>query len=52
MQAGRLVAMNKMSGVRPIGIGETWRRLFAKIVLLVAGYEAKEVCGIDQLCAD
>jgi hypothetical protein len=30
--------------------GETWRRLLAKIVLWLAGSEAKETCGIDQLC--
>lgn len=51
LMAGRLVALDKCPGVRPVGIGETWRRLFAKIVLLVAHNEAKEVCGIDQLCA-
>jgi hypothetical protein len=34
-----------------VGAGETWRRLFAKVVLRIAGGEAKEACGIDQLCA-
>ncbi len=30
---------------------ETWRRAFAKCLLKVAGPEAKEACGTDQLCA-
>ena len=51
--AGRLCGASKGpgGGVRPLGVGETWRRLFAKCLLLVAGGEAKEACGIDQLCA-
>ena len=49
--ANRLVALNKCPGVRPVGIGEIWRRLFAKTVLILAGEEAKEVCGDEQLCA-
>jgi hypothetical protein len=36
-------------GIRPVGIGETWRRAIAKCILMVAGSEAKETCGIDQL---
>ena len=48
---GRLVALDKQPGIRPIGIGETWRRLFAKCVLRVAGTEAEIQCGADQLCA-
>jgi hypothetical protein len=46
----RLCTMDKYPGVRPVGVGETWRRATAKI-LLVAGAEAKEACGIDQICA-
>jgi hypothetical protein len=38
-------------GVRPLCIGEIWRQLFAKCLLFVPGSEAKEACGIDQLCA-
>ena len=49
--AGRLVALAKCPGVRPIGVGETWRRLAAKATLLVSGCDAKERCDIDQLCA-
>jgi hypothetical protein len=34
-----------------VGAGKTWRRLFFKIILRLAGGEAKEACGINQLCA-
>jgi hypothetical protein len=51
LMAGRLVALDKCPGVRPIGVGETWWRLAAKATLLVSGCDAKERCGIDQLCA-
>jgi hypothetical protein len=50
LKAGRLVALDKCPGIRPIGVGETWSRLFAKCVLFVARSEAKEACGVDQLC--
>ena len=48
---GRLVALNKCPGVRPVGVGEVWRRLFAKIVIRATGGEATEACGTTQLCA-
>jgi hypothetical protein len=50
LRAGRLVALDKCPGVRPVGIGESWMRLISKCVLNVAGGEAKEACGVDQLC--
>ena len=49
--ANRLMALDKCPGVRPIGIGEIWRRLLAKCVLKVAGGEAKAACGNAQLSA-
>jgi hypothetical protein len=51
LKAGRLVALEKCPGVQPVGIGESWNRLFAKCVMLLAGAEAKDACGVDQLCA-
>ena len=45
IMANRLIGLDKCPGVRPVGIGEIWRRLFAKTVLVVAGAEAKEECG-------
>ena len=37
MMSGRLIALDKCSGIRPVGIGETWRRLLAKCLLQVTG---------------
>jgi hypothetical protein len=49
--SGRLCALDKSPGIHPFGVGETWRSATAKILLLVAGAEAKEACSINQLCA-
>ena len=51
LRMGRLIALDKCPGVRPVGIGEIWSRLIAKVVLVEAGPEAKATCGDDQLCA-
>ena len=51
LRMGRLIALDKSPGIRPVGIGEIWSRLIAKIVLVEAGPEAKNACGVDQLCA-
>jgi hypothetical protein len=38
-------------GVRPVGIGEIFRRLFAKAILLVVGREVKSASDNLNLCA-
>jgi hypothetical protein len=49
--AGRLVALDKEPGTRPVGIGETYRRLMAKCLLLAIGHQAATACGNYNLCA-
>ena len=49
--ASHLVAMNKMPGVRPLGIGEIYRRLWAMLVIKDCGSQEKQLCGTSQLCA-
>ena len=46
-----LVALDKSSWVRPVGIGETIRRALARLVMRASGYQAKTACGNLQLCA-
>ena len=45
LMRGRLIALDKQPGIRPVGVGETWRRLMAKCLLQVTEPEAKAVCG-------
>ena len=49
LMSGRLIALDKIPGIRPVGIGETWRRLLDKCLLQVSGQEAKADCGKEQL---
>ena len=51
MMACRLVALDKMPGVRHVGIGEMLLRALAKLVMREAGDQAKTACGNLQLCA-
>ena len=47
--SGRLIAMDKQPGIRPVRVGETWSRLMEKILLRVVGPEAKAACGTTEL---
>ena len=41
LMSGRLIVMDKHPGIRPVRVGETWRRMMAKCLLRVAGTESK-----------
>ena len=45
-----LIGMDKMPGIRPVGIGDIWRCLLTKCLLQVTGEEAEIMCNVDQLC--
>ena len=48
--ACRLIPLDKKPGVRPIGIGETVRRIIGKAILSVAGDSVREATGSLQMC--
>ena len=47
----RLIALEEQPGVRPVVVGETWRRIFPKIVFKVTGSEATMEYQYDQMRA-
>jgi hypothetical protein len=49
--ASRLIALDKNPGVRPIGIGDTARRIIAKAILNITRQDIQEASGSLQLCA-
>ena len=49
-KSGRLIVLDKQPVVRPVGVGETWRRLFSNILLKIMGPEATMAFQYDQLC--
>ena len=51
MMANRLVALDKQPGTRPVGIGEIYRRLWAKCLLKAIGTQATTACSNFNLCA-
>ena len=48
--ASRLIALNKNPGVRPIGIGDTARRIIAKSILTITKHDIQDATGSVQLC--
>lgn len=48
--ACRLIALDKHPGVRPIGIGDTARRIIAKAVLSVTQLDIQDASGCQQMC--
>ena len=46
-----LIPLNKNPGVRPIGIGDTARRIIAKSVLTIIRGDIQDAAGTSQLCA-
>ena len=46
---GHLILLDKQPGVRPVGVGETWRRFFANNLINVTGPEATMVFQDEQI---
>ena len=46
----RLIALDKKPAVCPVGVGGTWRHIFAKCVLRVTVPEATRACQYDHMC--
>ena len=44
-----LIALDKQPGIRPVRVGETWRCIFANIILKVTRSEATSTCHDEQL---
>ena len=49
--SGRLITIDKQPDVCSVEVGETWRHIFAKIVLKITGPESTMACQDKQLCA-
>ena len=49
LMSGRLIALDKKTGAKPVGVRKTSRQLIEKCVLRVTGQEAKVACGTEQL---
>ena len=49
--SGLLIALDKQPEMSMFGIGETWRRLFYKCIMKLAGPKSTNTCQDDQICA-
>ena len=47
---GRLIALDKQPGIRPVGVGEMWHHIFSYIVLKFTVPEATMACQDYHLC--
>ena len=45
------IALDKTSGVRPLGVGESWMRLWSDCSHTKTKVAATNACGNTQLCA-
>ena len=50
LMAGRLIALNKNPGVRPIGVGDVTRCNIAKAILNILKRDIQDVVGSAQVC--
>jgi hypothetical protein len=50
LNACRLIALDKMPGVRPIGVGEVAKRILGKAILKVIKEDIQRVVGHLQMC--
>ena len=49
--ANRLIALEEYPGIRPIGVGESVRRVIGKAVCMATRMDIEESSGVRQLCA-
>lgn len=50
LAASHLIALDKCTGVRPIGVGETSRRIISKAIMTVIKADIWQAAGALQLC--
>ena len=50
LMASRLIPLNKMPGLRPIGVGEVLRRIIGKVVMSTLKPDVVKACANSQMC--